>query len=229
MTLNQNNITRPTPAPLPLNGDGASDNLVMGDMLTHAMELNSKVCQFIDYDRRVAIQWPKGLDPESYRTRGVPGQGVKDPLGPTILSVCEPWEGARFILGSQYNPDAPQFSGRCGGWSHRHLAKRPKSEAKTGNAGDMRFYPTVLKPTGILAKYMSFGIGVADMIMRDSAIDFVSGANRSRGREICCVGDAIQKEWHRLVKAERIIQTDNYSHREPIDHQSDSWGFEGMD
>tara|TARA_R110000751_G_scaffold143020_3_gene246419 strand:+ start:517 stop:1197 length:681 start_codon:yes stop_codon:yes gene_type:complete len=225
MTLNQNNITRPTPAPLLMSRDGGSDNLVMGDMLTHAMELNSKVCQFIDYDRRIAIQWPKGLSPESYRTHE-----TKEPLGPTILSVCEPWEGARFILGSQYDPDAKRFSGRPGGWSHRHLAKRPKEDREAGNAGDMRFYPTVLKPTGLLAKYMSFGRDVADMIMRDSAMDFVSGANRNgrRGREVCCVGDAIQTEWHRLVQAERRNQTDNYSHRGPIDHQSDSWGFEGM-
>jgi len=185
-------------------------------MLAHARDLNPDVLQFIDEGRGLAIQWPKGVEPGDYIGMH---DADSEPIGPTILSVCEPWEGMRCILASQYDPRSFEpYRESPGRWMHRHLGPRE------GDGPFAAFYPTVLRPTGRLATYIGRGLNVDSMIMYDAVLNYVTGVN---SRDISIVGTTLQTKWHAMVQAERKARVDNYRH-EPIDHQSDSWGFEGM-
>jgi len=219
--MNLNTINRMTPAPINAGTSGFATDGVADDMLKIGRELNPDVLQFIDAGRGLAIQWPKGVEPDDY----LKNRDSKDePIGPTILSVCEPWEGMRCILASQYDPRSFEpYRSNPGQWKHRHLGLRE------GDGPFAAFYPTVLRPTGLLATYLgdrrTDGNHVANVIMYDAVLDYVTGVESPR--DISIVGETLQTKWHAMVQAERQARVDNYRH-EPIDHQSDSWGFEGM-
>ena len=231
--MNQNTTNRMTPAPINAKASEGTDadasvESLMCSMLAHAKDLNPDVLQFIDPARGLAIQWPKDVGPCDY---GHGADAKDEPIGPTILSVCEPWEDMRCILASQYDPRAFEpYRKNPGQWSHRHLGYR--HAGNMGAPGPFAvFYPTVLRPTGLLATYVSRirtteGNHLASMIMHDAVLDYVTGVESPR--EITIVGDVLQTKWHAMVQAERQHRVDNYRHAEPIDHQSDSWGFEGM-
>lgn len=226
-TYSRPSINRPTPAPINTDAHTAVHDL-MGDMLDIAHNLNPGVLQFIDATRGLAIQWPKDVTPDNYG-RGVDAKD--EPIGPTILSVCEPWEDMRCILASQYDPRAFEpYRENPGRWNHRHLGLSRGKDGE-GDGPSKAFHPTVLRPTGLLATYIgrrTDGNHVTEMIMYDAVLDYVTGVESPR--DIVIVGETLQTKWHAMVQAERQHRVDNYRHAgiEPIDHQSDSWGFEGM-